>query len=464
MTDLLMGWDKKSKRWYKRYRGKLYAVSPRKLGTKTTKEDSATAANQWWENKQDEIDKALASKRQHPDNLLWAYNHAIGQWKIFAKWQRLNGDIMEAVRADKMIEFLTAELEREDPPFPLPKRLDDPLWETVRDLSPDEEAEARLLWFDRFRTVQVLEQDQAQTPVEKTTHSHIDSYLNLRKAQAAANGRNATYETDKQWLDCFKNWVPPTSSVENLTEDLWERFYLYLMDKVKADEYSLATAKHYLSAARAFIRSRYNARIIDLPRNLTALSITVPLVQPITFTIPEVKTLLATASDRQKLYVLLALNCGMYPSDIGLLEQKEVDWKKGRIIRQRTKTRTKGDPPIVDFLLWKPTFTLLKKFHSNHSTYAVLSEVGKPLYNIEHRQNNSIKTAYTRLVKRAKIEKSWKGLRKTGATMLENGPTGVSEHTLESPKTVASRHYSHQNGKEFDTALAWLGKQLGVAR
>ena len=39
--------------------------------------------------------------------------------------------------------------------------------------------------------------------------------------------------------------------------------------------------------------------------------------------------LLNAANQRQKLYLLLALNCGMYTVDIALLRQDEVDLEKG---------------------------------------------------------------------------------------------------------------------------------------
>ena len=107
---------------------------------------------------------------------------------------------------------------------------------------------------------------------------------------------------------------------------------------------------------------------------------------------------------------------------------------------------------------------LLKQHRSNHPDLALLSERGTPLYEVDKRQNNSIRLAWLRLATRAKIDKSWKALRKTGATMLETGPHGrFSEHYLgEVPRTVASRHYVHQNGLEFDKAIRWLGEKLGI--
>jgi hypothetical protein len=63
-----------------------------------------------------------------------------------------------------------------------------------------------------------------------------------------------------------------------------------------------------------------------------------------------------------------------------------------------------------------------------------------------------------------RLRKPLKSLRKTGASILENSQYGrFSEHYLgEAPKTIASRHYAHKNGAEFDEAIIWLGQQLGI--
>jgi integrase len=334
-------------------------------------------------------------------------------------------------------------------------------------MDPEAEAEARLTWFDRFHTLQLIDKP-VNTPTENTIRSHINAYLTLRKTRAEAKGNIATYDNDRQWLECFKQWVEPSAPIEAITEQLWERFYVYLTEQIKAEKYTAATAKHYHDMARAFIRNRHeNKAITDLPRNLTSkdLSISVPLAHPDTFTIEEIRTFLELASPRQALYLSLALNCGFYFSDIGLLQQDEVDWRNGRIRRQRTKTREKSDKvPFVDYALWNRTFTLLKQYRSDHPEFAIVSELGTPLYDRDKRQNNAIKLSYLRLARKAKITKGWKTLRKTGATMLETGPHGrFSEHYLgEVPQTMASRHYVHQNGTEFDKAIRWLGETLGI--
>src|SRR5262249_2662701 len=54
---LLMTWDADTRRWLKKYKGRMYAVSCRQLEAPPTKEASGSAANAWWLRKQAEIDQ-----------------------------------------------------------------------------------------------------------------------------------------------------------------------------------------------------------------------------------------------------------------------------------------------------------------------------------------------------------------------------------------------------------------------
>src|SRR5581483_8807540 len=55
-TEYQMTWVPSTKRWAKNYLGKSYSVSCRQLGCQPTKEASWKKANDWWEQKQAEID------------------------------------------------------------------------------------------------------------------------------------------------------------------------------------------------------------------------------------------------------------------------------------------------------------------------------------------------------------------------------------------------------------------------
>ena len=96
--------------------------------------------------------------------------------------------------------------------------------------------------------------------------------------------------------------------------------------------------------------------IPTLPRTLDRkcrdLCISKLVASIVVFTKEEVTSLLADASDRTKLYILLMLNCGMTQKDIADLQVSEVDWREGRIIRKRSKTGDRENVPTVNYKLW----------------------------------------------------------------------------------------------------------------
>jgi hypothetical protein len=76
MAKKLMTWVPVSRRWMKRYNGKLYAISCKQLGVPETKEDSFRAANEWWIEKEKEIllDARTAKEREASAVLTQARN------------------------------------------------------------------------------------------------------------------------------------------------------------------------------------------------------------------------------------------------------------------------------------------------------------------------------------------------------------------------------------------------------
>ena len=409
-TVELMTWSVKQKRWFKKYRGKMYAVSPKALDCEATKEASKQNANAWWTKKQDEIHEQLGKAKRHPAHVVEGYQEAIELHRLYAKWNRKYGSPSEAEASEKIMEFLHEALKGDNPPFPLPKRLADPRFKLKRvpQLATEDIGDLWMLWWDRFNTIKKEEREETAVPKENTIRAHVEDYLALRKAQFQTRGKIGSYDSLEQWLGVFKAWTDPYAPIESLNEQLWEKFFIHLSKKAATGDYSPATAKDYLAAARMFIRSRWERNLIPLPRNLTsrALSFHAPLKAPVLFTVKEVKQYLKAANERQKLYLLLALNCGMYPVDIAMLSQDEVDWKNGRISRKRTKTRDRSPSvPKVDYCLWKETFRLLKKNRSNHPELVLVNENASPLWVPGKRQNNNVKCAFFRLQLQLKLKK-----------------------------------------------------------
>lgn len=486
----LMVWIKSERRWQKKYRGKRYAVSPRQLGTDPTKEASRQAANSWWEKKQAEIDNTLGAAKKHPAAVVKEYQGEIEQFRLYAKWQRRYGVAEEAERAEAAVERLTEALKSDDPPFPLeayhrepayheiytgnegkyPNPWDDPNDEEY--LRNEYQAE---MWRERLAQIKREEQAEKAVPKENTVRVHVDEYLKFRKARVAV-GKNTlgTFDTYRGRLLVFRKWIDPSLPVEALNEATWERFYVYLAGQVQAGDMSQSTMVGTLGAAREFIRSRWERRFIELPRNLhsRSLAVSAPLKQIEVFSTEEIQTLLKAASERERLYLLLMLNFGAYPVDIAALRQDEVNWSEGRIFRKRTKTRGRSEAvPMVDYRLWKTAFDLLVKNRSSHPELVLLNERGSPLWTEKEGtngwviRNSNIRCAFSRLQKKTEITKPLKLLRKTSATKLEEHSEygRYAEYFLgEAPSSVASRHYVKPSKEQFDAAVQWLGEQFGI--
>lgn len=341
-AEELMGWNKTQRRWYKRYRGKLYFVSPRQLHTEPTKEASRQAANRWWANKQDGIDEQLGKAKEHPPHVVDAYQTGVANHRAYAKWHRRHdGDIEEAERCDAVADWLEAALKTDDPPYPLTREQLDPLTKYINNHSE------WCIWVDRMRQQRMEEKDESAVPAENTIRAHIDDYLALVNASAHAKGKLGKHRDALYRLGIFRKWVAPTAPIENLNEATWERFNIWLAKQIAEGQLSPATVHGMQVAARAFIRNRWERRFIELPRNLNSreFSANVPLPTIRVFSSDDIKHLLATAAERTRLYLLLALNCGMYPSDIAQLGQDEVDWDAGRIAQENQDTQQKRERP-----------------------------------------------------------------------------------------------------------------------
>ena len=472
-AEQLMGWNKIQRRWFKRYRGKLYFVSPRQLNTEATKEASRQAANRWWGAKQKEIDEELGKAKRHPPNVVDAYQMAIANHRGYARWHRRHdGSIEEAEQSESVADWLEAALQTDDPPYPLTREQLDPLTKHLKNHAD------WAVWVDRMRQQRIEEKAEQAVPAENTIRAHVDEYLAAVKIQAQAKGKPGKHADAKYRLAMFRKWVAPTAPIETLNEATWERFNLYLAQQVADGNLSPATVQGFQVATRAFVQNRARRRFIEFPLNLNdrALSVHVPLPTIRVFSVDDIQQLLAAATERTQLYLLLALNCGMYPSDIAQLQQDEVDWKVGRIARKRTKTRNRSKHvPKVDYLLWQKTLELLKKHRSTHPELVLLNRKEEPLW-VEHEvdgkfnRKSNLRSAWVELMRKVEWKKQdnkppLKSLRKTAASMLEHHAEygRYAEYFLgEAPHSIATRHYIEPSRQQFDAAIKWLGEQFGI--
>jgi hypothetical protein len=445
----LMGWVASQKRWVKKYRGKQYFVSPRQLGIKdSTKETSRTAANEWWKRKLESIEAAPADSRQESWPSL--------RRKELADLHRSNGDVAAAkkveAQSDKEIRNGFA------------SQLADKI--VAHKLGID---------LDAIERVAVLEDRKTRNPADRnrTVRFHATEFLKHKETQAIAGvlsvGRWGALKTH---IQIFQDWIGGDSAIDGITSQKVKGFYHHLLEST---DWTGVYKSTVFVSGKSFIRSLARDELIPLPSNLDSKDFRFPdnAKKIKTFTVDELKALLAAGSERVRLYLLLMMNCGYYQKDISDLQHDEVDWKKGRIKRKRSKTEQHDEVPTVDYPLWKETFRLLKRHRSQDKDRVFLTSESKPLKQESIVagvlvKTDNIQSAYRRLQDKMKLKpsqrKPLKLIRKTSANLLDSNKDYaryVSHFLGHAPQSMKDKHYTSGSVAIFDEAVKWLGKQYG---
>ena len=136
-----------------------------------------------------------------------------------------------------------------------------------------------------------------------------------------------------------------------------------------------------------------------------------------TFTPEQITSLLAHATPNMKAMILLALNCGLGPTDCAKLQWGHLDLEQGRLTFPRPKTGV--DRNLV---LWSETVEALRAIPQEHDLVFV-TRSGHPYVRIlaSGKPDNAISKEFGRLVKETgvKVEEGcgFYSLRRTAATM-----------------------------------------------
>lgn len=301
----------------------------------------------------------------------------------------------------------------------------------------------------------------------------VEQYLAERQAQAEIGKSSvARFEAVQGSIRAFADFFD-TASLDDLSKsETLKSFHEHLIQQID-NGLSSYTARDRMGAVNQFCRWCYERDLIEkLPRILRirtqSLSIEVQPGSIETFSDDDVATLLAAASDRTRLYLLLMLNCGMTQKDVADMQQSEVDWRNGIVTRKRSKTSLQKSVPTVAYKLWPETFQLLKSNRSKDKSLVLTNENGGPLkiqelVNGKVRKVDNVKSAFNRLRSKTGIRGPLKALRKTAATKLgshtEYGK--YAQYFLgHAPATVADTHYVKPDQEQFDAALDWLGQQF----
>jgi integrase len=434
---LLMTWMAPTRRWAKKYRGKMYFVSCRQLGEEETKEGSAAAANDWWEAKLKEIESSLPEVTEQDRRA-----NAFRVWAMVQDWAQLDEESRE--------------------------RLVDSLVGAGQYRKIKAQAEA------------VVESAVKATPPERTVTAQVAEWEKfLRAACRAGQMSEGRFDAYRRNVAVFAQWAGPEAAIDAIDEAKLEGYFTHLSVQVAAEKYSPSYAHTLLMTAKQFISRLAELKLILLPGNIRSRRLRFNHTAPAqieTFTVEEVRSLLAACdgfSERTRLYLLLMLNCGMYQNDIAEMRKDEVNWSRGTVTRARSKTRERRGP-VVTYQLWAETFALLKKHRAEGGELALTTDEGRPLvrYWIEGdgmRRYDVIQSAWSRLATKMNVKKirlAMKHLRKTSASLLARHPQYkfYANHFLaDSPRTVADRHYVTPSDDEFFAALAWLrGHLLGT--
>lgn len=218
---------------------------------------------------------------------------------------------------------------------------------------------------------------------------------------------------------------------------------------------SKATLKKRLDTLAKWLNWLVDQNILaELPKDLRTFGrVKLDKPKPVFWSVDEVKKLADLATERTRLYLILALNCGYTQKDIATLEASMVDWQTGIVTRDRHKTGVASKAK-----LWPSTLALLAKHRSKKTSGPLLlGESGKPLYAEQVNENgklisiDNIRLAFDRLLKRAELTdgRSFKHLRKTSANLIEQSAPHLTELFLAHAEKGTKRFYVEQQFQEL---------------
>jgi integrase len=321
---------------------------------------------------------------------------------------------------------------------------------------------------------------QATAPT--TIGQGVDLFIASMETRATAGEISVGYfELLDRCLNHFADTVGRRIAIKNINGMLLTGYHAELLKK--RQDWSPDYIDGYLRSMTRFVRWCWKAELLEtLPRNLGTqdLSIKKGLKKVKPWLDEDITTVLSHASERTQLYLLLMLNCGFTQKDLSDLDNGELDWEKGRIVRKRGKTARFENVPEVEWKLWPETLKLLEKF-GNKSGRVLANEDGGQLLVHEFRtvdgkrkvtKVDNIAVAFGRLLRKLKTKsllkspKSLKFFRKTSHSKIGNNPQFAHLKTYflgHSAKTVADQSYFALDHDAFDKAIDWLRGEYHIA-
>ena len=438
-----------------------------------------------------------------------AYKEAIEEWEAAMDWCEKNQEELDLIElAAKKIKELRKRLEG---PRPRPLDDDDQLmsWVLYRSTTttavanarhklptrkigprptllhrPEESMEDRrlklhelamfpddkkkMLWQDRISSYK-----NEKLPRDQTIEGAVERYLEHHKSRAISPTRFANI---KRGAEAFRDFVGGGKDFTVIEETTLRRYYIQLRKTIKSNSCKPSTARDLAADANQYIRWLWKEGAIEqLPRNLGDSEIVVPANEIKVFETEEIAKLWKSANERMRLFMLLALNCGMTQKDISDLKPTEVNWKQGTITRKRSKTQNHKSTPTITYSMWPETLKLLKKLKDKSSkSNLLLNRNGTP-YRTEsiNAKGNLTKVDiigkdFNKLKKDCDIEgRSFINLKKTSRSLLEDNKDfhAIAELLVgRAPQTVSERHYAKPATNWLAEATDWLRVALGIEK
>jgi hypothetical protein len=478
-TPELMTWVPSQRRWTIRYRGRRYYVSCRQLGIRPeTKEASIQAANQWWRDKQSSIDLALreeiAAQHRQPRPF-----EDIGKTMLAsnADWPTallafLRGWVSSQPPIEPMLADLPTNVSEDAAAAVLRQAMLALLEKAVIDGEPLPDylkrlANARYAQIDRG--VKELRGEQAAEP-DRTVKALGDAWLASLETQVTINVLTpASYDRLRKMFVHAVAFFGEPADISSINAEQMEAFYHYCLSRIADNKWTRLYAKMIFTVAKQWVGWLAERGTIPYPANFRRQwRFGSTLKQVEIWPTEDVRRIIDAATGKLRLCLLLMLNCGMTQKDVSDLLDMEVNWRDGRIVRKRSKTRGHVSAPTVDYKLWPETFDLLKDCRSGFERVLLTKSGGpyvhKRMVDGKLREYDGFGTMLRRLTKKLGIKRPIKQLRKTSASLLESHEVYgryASYFLGHAPRSMADKHYVKPSQDLFDKAVAWLGEQYG---
>ena len=304
--------------------------------------------------------------------------------------------------------------------------------------------------------------DDQSNEIRETAGQFIDSLSGKASLKRVANV--------KQEVGRFLSWLPSDATIVFSMRSKTLASYLHF---IESQPVAAKTKSDRIAAVKQFALWAYKLELIEsIPRLIAVgdFKVNVGTAAISVFEDSEIEAILKSAKDRERLYILLALNCGCTQIDIADLKRSEVDFEKGTIRRKRSKTREHENVPVVEYRLWPETLSLLQENAGDTSERVLVNVNGNPLVDVRESEGKANRTdaiakAMQRL--RNRMERTspiaFKKFRKTAASKLGSNDRfarWASYFLGHAPASTADRHYVRPDQHSFDEAICWLRGQF----